>query len=71
VPQDADCDADGGQADQDARPAGPRPGGEGTRLAPVTPDLDEEMQPPSGYVPRENRTPYMERKIRDLRVRGP
>ena len=46
----------------------------GSRLAPVTPDLDEDMQQaaaPGGYVSRENRTPYMERKIRDLRVRRP
>ena len=44
------------------------------RLAPATPDLDEDLQqsaagPGTGYVSRETRTPYMERKIRELRVR--
>ena len=71
VPLDAaDGDADAGEAEQDPHPASPRlDDDEGARLAPVTPDMDEEEQPPSNYVPRENRTPYMERKIRDLRVR--
>ncbi len=71
TPEDDPKDHDAGAAYDDG--GNEAESGSG-RLAPATPDLDEELQQSAaaagtGYVSRENRTPYMERKIRELRVR--
>jgi len=72
TPEDDPEDHDAGAAYDDGDEEADSGSG---RLAPATPDLDEELQQSAtaaaaaGYVSRENRTPYMERKIRELRVR--